>query len=160
MDAKLDLGYSVTETSEGTQVKFNGDGLGFWAIASYSVLSAFALLFWGIGVIMFGMLFVGLWRRKKVQSFVIGKDALVSNGLRYKYSDISEISLDLPDGNVYTNTSMARTTGLRDIASTGAAQRSFSISLRHGRKVVPIAKFLTEDKAIAIYSFLSSRANV
>lgn len=139
-------------------------------------------VFYTIMAIAIGIAF--LWDRRRKQRFafeVTKNDVKAPNGKRYAKADISELLIR--NGNAIAhsvsthNTTVIAGTGITGAAMMGAtamgnaasgvgnaigqslagslAKRGNQLSIRHGRKVVPLAKYLREDDAIALFNKVS-----
>lgn len=159
---------------------FFGLLFGFVALLAFNSLNALYLVM----AVATGLAF--LWDRHRKKRFffeVTNDDVKTSNGQRYAKNDISELLIRNGDAvaqsSSTSNTTVVAGTGVMGVAMVGAsvvgnaaegigkatgqslakslAKHGNQLCIRHGRKVIPLAKHLLEDDAIALFNKVKER---
>lgn len=173
------FGFGITKNGETTTYKYRGagTGFGFWVfIVLFSPLfGALATLmaksgqifFIGIGLVVVGGLLFHISRRAKGQ-FSVSPDTISKNGKEYDMSKVSELLWGTGKGKSFTSqgtvmvgtgvagsavvAASAISEGIGAIAAESISKRSFTVSIRYGRRVITLAENMTEDVAISLFN--------
>ncbi|UWR87832.1 hypothetical protein [Phaeobacter inhibens] len=202
MAEKVDLGFNVNTSADGSNHQFQIRGAGIGIGAWIGLIFFGALL--GIPICIFaapdavdfptgiylsvigafaGIAFFANLARSEIQNFAVGADYIHVGGKQYSTTDISEVmirnksgetsgAVKIEGGTVVVGTgisgvAMVGASALSNAASgigqsTGAAiqesiaERGYEICFRYGKNIVPLARHLEEDIAVALFHKVSN----
>ncbi|ADO43095.1 hypothetical protein [Ketogulonicigenium vulgare] len=184
--ARLDQGFDIQPQDDGsTRLTVRGSGLGallllavfVWMLLLSMLIGSMLLPIinpqakaWLLPFIILPVALTLAWQLFRLRSFemTIANEGIRQGSTLYPMSEISEVFIDnsrggdavvsgVVVGGAFAVASQSAVIGANRWWRRRLAAVSYRVNLRHGRRVVRLASALDEDKATALFNYLTRR---